>query len=152
MKELTDEEIDRQIKLSESGEISKAVIYGVRIPEIRNGILKLISGSRVSIKFKLINLDPEFNYIVFIDINKLEEPNDVVFRHILEPFGSSIMLKEGDDFNAEGELKVPASSLIEGQVYLTLTLAKVLGADKEKNKYNSIIQDSKQIAFKVEEE
>ena len=103
----------------------------------------------LNIKFKLVNLDSEFNYMVFIVINS-QEDNVMFFRHIVSPFGKKIMLKEGDNYISNGNLKFNSNSLKTGDVYLNITLAKVLRVNVEGEKYNAFIQDTKQLKFRIE--
>lgn len=103
----------------------------------------------INIKFKLVNLDSKFNYMVFIDINS-QEDNDMFFRHFVSPFGKKIMLKEGDNYISNGNLKFNSNSLKTGDVYLNITLAKVLRVNVEGEKYNAFIQDTKQLKFRIE--
>ncbi|WP_332373379.1 hypothetical protein [Lactococcus cremoris] len=155
MENLTEEEIKRHIKLSNSGEISKAVIFDLKIKEVKEAVLEISHDSKFTLRFRLANLDPEFRYVIFTHINKSEEPQSTVFKHIIEPFDKNIMVEESGDFTAEGLMKFPTDNLSEGNYFLTLTLAKVLSVVevKEANdeKFNGLIQDSKKLTFEVKE-
>ncbi|QRZ32233.1 hypothetical protein [Lactococcus cremoris] len=155
MENLTEEEIKRHIKLSNSGEISKAVIFDLKIKEVKEAVLEISHDSKFTLRFRLANLDPEFRYVIFTHINKSEEPQSTVFEHIIEPFDKNIMVEESGDFTAEGLMKFPTDNLSEGNYFLTLTLAKVLSVVevKEANdeKFNGLIQDSKKLTFEVKE-
>lgn len=155
MENLTEEEIKRHIKLSNSGEISKAVIFDLKIKEVKEAVLEISHDSKFTLRFRLANLDPEFRYVIFTHINKSEEPQITVFEHIIEPFDKNIMVEESGDFTAEGLMKFPTDNLSEGNYFLTLTLAKVLSVVevKEANdeKFNGLIQDSKKLTFEVKE-
>lgn len=155
MENLTEEEIKRHIKLSNSGEISKAVIFNLKIKEVKEAVLEISHDSKFTLRFRLANLDPEFRYVIFTHINKSEEPQSTVFEHIIEPFDKNIMVEESGDFTAEGLMKFPTDNLSEGNYFLTLTLAKVLSVVevKEANdeKFNGLIQDSKKLTFEVKE-
>ncbi|MCT0501988.1 hypothetical protein [Lactococcus cremoris] len=155
MENLTEEEIKRHIKLSNSGEISKAVIFNLKIKEVKEAVLEISHDSKFTLRFRLANLDPEFRYVIFTYINKSEEPQSTVFEHIIEPFDKNIMVEESGDFTAEGLMKFPTDNLSEGNYFLTLTLAKVLSVVevKEANdeKFNGLIQDSKKLTFEVKE-
>ncbi|MEK4723242.1 hypothetical protein [Lactococcus sp. FSL W8-0209] len=155
MENLTEEEIKRHIKLSNSGEISKAVIFDLKIKEVKEAVLEISHDSKFTLRFKLANLDPEFRYVIFTHINKSEEPQSTVFEHIIEPFDKNIMVEESGDFKAEGLMKFPTDNLSEGNYFLTLTLAKVLSVVEVKElndeKFNGLIQDSKKLTFEVKE-
>ncbi|MGF1952475.1 hypothetical protein [Lactococcus lactis] len=155
MENLTEEEIKRHIKLSNSGEISKAVIFSLKIKEVKEGVLEISRDSMLTLRFRLVNLDPEFRYVIFTHINESEEPQNTVFEHIIEPFDKNIMVEESGDFTAEGLMKFPTDNLSEGNYFLTLTLAKVLSVVEVKEvndeKFNGLIQDSKKLTFEVKE-
>ncbi|MFQ7173370.1 MAG: hypothetical protein ACLRQF_15650 [Thomasclavelia ramosa] len=116
---MTEEEIKRHIKLSNSGEISKAVIFDLKIKEVKEAVLEISHDSKFTLRFKLANLDPEFRYYLYPYKQIRRTSKRTVFEHIIEPFDKNIMVEESGDFKAEGLMKFPTDNLSEGNYFLT---------------------------------